>query len=456
MGGYEKLIFLDDEIDYNLKCTICFGVCEEATTACISGHTFCAACLQRADRAASNGGGKCPTCRSDKINAPNRPLRGMIDALRVGCAEGRDEGAKLAMKKSRTDNDTSSSGDPAAADNDNNNDSSGCKWEGKLGDWRDTHQKECPFVVVRCPDKCGKMLPRADLEEHKKECSNRKVECEFCHKMIFYWNLTVHKECVCPQAKVKCDYCEQETTREELGVRGGCPREKFQSYGLDINERSKVTGHFAVCPKMMLNCEFDGCDAIFKRGDAATHHAEKAQYHAALVNHAIDNLNRWDWVQMNWAVPRSKLTGSKIKVLRSEALSGASKYDLYLKLYLHGPGEPIKIAICSDSMNCCPVNAFVSLKGVELAIVQDIGWSCHLGFIGYEKVREVGFQNRVAGVFEFSSTLKRCDTESDDEDERDYTRLDMVEDSIENDDKVVIRANFYISKENRFVLSCDD
>ena len=78
--GYETLVFLDDDqIDENLKCAICFGVCEEATTACFSGHTFCAKCLQLADRGASTG--KCPTCRADKIHAPNRPLRGMIDAL---------------------------------------------------------------------------------------------------------------------------------------------------------------------------------------------------------------------------------------------------------------------------------------------------------------------------------------------------------------------------------------
>jgi hypothetical protein len=56
--------------------------------------------LQGADQGASNGGGK---CRADKINAPNGPLRGIIDALRVRCAEGRIEGGEPEKKKSRTD-----------------------------------------------------------------------------------------------------------------------------------------------------------------------------------------------------------------------------------------------------------------------------------------------------------------------------------------------------------------
>jgi hypothetical protein len=204
--GYEKVIFLDDEIDDNLKCAICFGVCEEATTACISGHTFCATCLQRADRGASNGGGKCPTCRADKINAANRPLRGMIDALRVRCAEGsKEDGSAPEKKKSRPEFTKSifnirtigsSGGDDPAADDNHNNNLSGCEWEGKLGDWRDTHQKECLFVIVRCPDKCGKKLRRGDIDEHKKEYSRRQVECDLCHQMMKYYMLEMH---ICPQ-----------------------------------------------------------------------------------------------------------------------------------------------------------------------------------------------------------------------------------------------------------------
>jgi len=119
-------------------------------------------------------------------------------------------------------------------------------------------------------------------------------------------------------------------TCEELGEKG-CfvPHEKFE--GVEKTDKStKVTGHYAVCPKMVLACEFRrrGCKAMFKREDAAAHHAEKAQYHTALVDETIDRLyNRlnWDFVQMNWEIPHTKLTGSRNKVLRSEVVSGVSQ-----------------------------------------------------------------------------------------------------------------------------------
>jgi hypothetical protein len=85
-----------------------------------------------------------------------------------------------------------------------------------------------------------------------------------------------------------------------------------------------------------------------------------------------------------------------------------------------------------------------------------------------EEEKKVEFQDGVAVVFEFISTLKKCNTDSDEEGgmiERDYTRLDFLDSSINNDDMVVddngdvfvvIRAQFYISKESRVLLSCDD
>lgn len=214
--GYETLVFLDDDqIDENLKCAICFGVCEEATTACFSGHThtFCAKCLQLADRGASTG--KCPTCRADKIHAPNRPLRGMIDALRVRCGEGKNGDDAPVKKKSRT-NESIGGDDKAAAAADNN--SSGC-------DWRDVHRKVCPFIVVQCPD-CSHSFLRKDMEEHTEVCKWHKVECDLCHEMIQRTLMEFHKERHCPKVMMECP-CGEKMTREKLGWEGAIPKQSW-------------------------------------------------------------------------------------------------------------------------------------------------------------------------------------------------------------------------------------
>jgi len=159
---------------------------------------------------------------------------------------------------------------------------------------------------------------------------------------------------------------------------------------------------------------------------------------------------------MNWEIPSNKLTGNQNKVLRSKVVSGVSQYDLYLKLYLRRPGDPIKVAICSNSISCRPVNEFVSLKDVELEVVKD-ETSFHrlnrVAIMNDEEERKVEFQDGVAGMFEFSSTLKRCFIIYS---TGEFTRSDIIGASNDYYDKVVIRAHFFISKESRVLLSCDD
>ncbi len=292
----------------------------------------------------------------------------MIDALRVRCGEGKgreeEKGNVHVKKKCRTD-ETSSGGDDITAASDNNEkiNSSGCDWEGTLGDWRETHQKECPFVLVPCPEKyCGKQVRRMDTEEHKsKECPMRKVECALCHAMIKFRDLESHRKYKCPKDMVQCNYCGEEMTREELGDYGNRAKEMFDDHPILHNEQTRMTGHYAVCPKMLLNCEI--CwPCQFKREDAATHYAKNAQRHAAIVSERIENLENWDRIRMNWIIPRRKLVTSTLEdtFLRSEVLSGVTQYELYLTLQL--------VALCSDSMSCWPTKNHTILKGLEFTV----------------------------------------------------------------------------------------
>ncbi|KAL9181876.1 hypothetical protein ACHAXT_012219 [Thalassiosira profunda] len=70
--GCDSLIFVQATLDENLRCTICLEACMDATTACNEGHTFCGPCLRQMR---AGGDEKCPTCRNERIDLPNRPLR---------------------------------------------------------------------------------------------------------------------------------------------------------------------------------------------------------------------------------------------------------------------------------------------------------------------------------------------------------------------------------------------
>ncbi len=205
----------------------------------------------------------------------------------------------------------------------------------------------------------------------------------------------------------------------------------------------------------------------FKREDGPKHHAENAQFHAALVNQAIDDLRNWDHVQIYWNIPRSKLLLGP-KVLRSGVLSGVAQYELYLKLYLGGRGEPIKIAICSDSINCRPVHWYASLKNIAFKVARDCDEDNIFAKISIKDETEVNHnKDGEECVFQFSSTLKKYDEESG-VSERDYTRDDLVVNilNINVDDsdgegdggevEICICASLYVKRHTRAFLSCDD
>ena len=395
----------------------------------------------------------------------------MIDALRVRCGEGRcgEEGGSVHVKKKSRTDETSSGGDDikAASDDKKNNSSSGCNWEGTLGDWRDAHQKECPFILVPCPDECGKRVRRMDMEEHKsKECPIRKVECGLCHAMIEFRDIQYHKY-KCPKEMEKCDFCKTEMTREKLGEYGGRPKERLECHPIQHSEWNRTTGHYAVCPKMVLLCEFDCCRSQFRREDAAKHHAENAQRHAALVNEKIETLENWDFVRMSWIIPRRKLVTWTLEdtLLRSKVLSGVTQYELYLTLHLRGLEDPIEVALCSDAMSCWPGRNYTTLKGFELTVNENESYSCAKTYATADLKEEiiVSFEDGERGVFKFSSKLKKeiyPDSEDEDQDVEpihDFTRSDMFEYMRDqNSDGVMISARFYIQKYRDVYLSCDD
>ena len=146
--------------------------------------------------------------------------------------------------------------------------------------------------------------------------------------------------------------------------------------------------------------------------------------------------------------------GSRRAVLKSSTTSGVSNYDLYLKLTLDGPNDPIKISICSESMNCNPVYREVGLKKIHVQVTNDAVFvpADFAEFECYDKVRKIEPERDNPGAFEFSSTVKK----KTDETVTEFTRSDLnnaVADECHNN-QFAIRARFCIRKVSNVVVQC--
>ena len=124
------------------------------------------------------------------MSFPNRPVRCMIEALRVRCSEGKEE---VSGKKRAVDGSSASDGAPVKS-NEGDERFTGCTWEGTLGQWKDEHKKACPFGLLRCSNGCGKRVFRKDQDQHNtEECQYRKVKCDVCGSLVIHSKLNRHQ-----------------------------------------------------------------------------------------------------------------------------------------------------------------------------------------------------------------------------------------------------------------------
>ena len=194
-GGY-KYNFVDNPPDHCI-CKICQHPSRDAymTGECCRGQTICKSCLDHWQITARNR--KCPVCRN-KEGAFNKnyPIEREIKSLRVYCI----------------------------------NKGKGCRWQGKLKNIdKHIYTKGCKFEEVKCSNECGKMIWRKYLTRHvKTECLRREVNCQYCHDTGEYQFIEgQHKE-ECPKLPLPCpNNCEGGIVpREDMEAhRKECPLE---------------------------------------------------------------------------------------------------------------------------------------------------------------------------------------------------------------------------------------
>ena len=114
--------------------------------------------------------------------------------------------------------------------------SAGCRWVGELGEL-ESHlnlgslEGQCDFVKVECPLKCGIILQRRNVEEHKSnDCAKRPFSCVYCdyestHEKVVndHWPKCQRFPNVCPN-KCSTDTIERRFLQHRLQEQ--CPLQK--------------------------------------------------------------------------------------------------------------------------------------------------------------------------------------------------------------------------------------
>jgi len=59
-----------------------------------------------------------------------------------------------------------------------------CSWRGTYGDFIKKHQGQCGACPVSCPEGCGEMVPRCDLNQHRQRCVKILDKCEICGELL--------------------------------------------------------------------------------------------------------------------------------------------------------------------------------------------------------------------------------------------------------------------------------
>ncbi|XP_062508323.1 TNF receptor-associated factor 6-like [Corticium candelabrum] len=220
-------------------CPICFLVLREPKlTEC--GHHFCANCfvdLPNAPVEVPAPGDEsyisCPSCRTrltkSEIFSNNALKREILD-LMIKC----DRHEK------------------------------GCEWVGELR-YRESHEKECEYVEETCANKCGEMVIRKEMKNHKERlCGRRATGCDYCSATMEWMDLAAH-HLTCLLYPVFCIYsCGQILARGQM---------------------EDHTGRQGNCPNSILSCDFrdNGCQFEGKRHELLMHIESNTANHLSLI-----------------------------------------------------------------------------------------------------------------------------------------------------------------------------
>ena len=188
-----------------------------------------------------------------------------------------------------------------------------CKWVGTVATLRE-HMYECPFSLVRCPNRCdcyphdrGSSVMRKDLDAHQlNECPKRKFECSLCKETVkpLFYELESYS-----YAEARLKHSQTCSKR-----RISCPNTECSR----IVQRQNMKRHVESCEHTTFPCKYRrlGCDTRMKRRERAEHEADD-KYHLLLALDTVVELQETvDEVRSSL-----KQVGNEVKELKKEVLS---------------------------------------------------------------------------------------------------------------------------------------
>ena len=232
MDGGEYDFFETPSHDYYCPVTLELLTDPVQTSFCC-GHHLSRDAAERLEKK----GNPCPMCNHGPLRTTDDPFfKRMVLGLKVRCGSYRQKG---------------------------------CSWVGRLDELEkhlnaSSADGQCRFVLVQCPNDCGRRMQRRNLRIHKaKYCTKRGVTCDYCDITTSRDEMSEHEK--------KCD------KYPEL-----CPNKCSD----DTVERRSLKRHLEEdCPLEMVDCEFSyaGCPVKVKRSEMQAHVDESTQRHLSVL-----------------------------------------------------------------------------------------------------------------------------------------------------------------------------
>ena len=116
----------------------------------------------------------------------------------------------------------------------------GCEWKGVVAE-AVQHLEVCEDFLESCPLKCGGVIKRGEMINHKEQvCPLHEVKCQFCSDIVKFIEVIGH-EGSCPKRLIKCT-CEKEMRHDEhaMHIEKECPLVDvecpFVKYSCDVGK----------------------------------------------------------------------------------------------------------------------------------------------------------------------------------------------------------------------------
>ncbi|KAL5503180.1 hypothetical protein EMCRGX_G010087 [Ephydatia muelleri] len=311
-----------------LICKLCTNVLRDPRQVVCCGTHFCHSCIER--RIMQNY--TCPNCQAENFNHfRDTHFEQRVGNLKIHCPHFRR----------------------------------GCKWIGELSQAKQhlTAEQGCPFEAISCPTKCGQQVSRRDLREHMtKQCTLRKIQCQYCNHENTFYVITGSHSSVCPNYPVPCP--------NKCGIKGV--------------KRSELNKHELQCPMRTATCPYSeaGCKEKLFVKDVAEHMANSVIQHLGMVSKAFESFKE----RAETAEKEAEKAHKELAEATKKAEDTQQNYEKTLRAVNSNAEELVKT--CTESQKVA-VQSIRSLTD-QTFHVKEMGKPVVFQMVNYSELKRMG------------------------------------------------------------------